>query len=61
VDPTGCGDVHAAAVLAGRVRGLSYAAALRLAAQVAGWQATITGWPRRIPGFSAFVELAGLA
>lgn len=60
VDPTGCGDVHGAALLAGMLRGLSIPEAARLAAAAAGAQAGISGWPAELPGFAHLVARAGL-
>ncbi len=54
-DPTGCGDVHGAALLVGLMRGLPLARAARLAGRAAAEQCRIAGWPRSLPGYDALI------
>ncbi len=60
LDPTGCGDVHIAAILAGLMHGLSFVDALRVAAQAAAAQLELAGWPRALPEFSVLTARAGI-
>ncbi len=58
LDPTGCGDVHGAAILAGLMRGLSLEASARLAGHAAAAQCGIPGWPKGLPDFDLLAARA---
>ena len=58
VDPTGCGDVHGAGMLAGLVRGMSPRDAARAAALGAGLQVGVLGCPRDLPSWKGLLALA---
>ncbi|MAE69089.1 MAG: hypothetical protein CME06_01325 [Gemmatimonadetes bacterium] len=58
LDPTGCGDVHGAALLAGLMRGFSIEASARLAGHAAAAQCGIAGWPKGLPSFDLLAARA---
>lgn len=60
IDPTGCGDVHGAALLVALARGLSPIDALALAAQAAAVQSCAWGFVPFLPDLETLTQRAGL-